>query len=166
MRLALSRARPEDLLAIHLNDHLALIHGEAALARRALRANRGSVLGELLAGLREDVEDDRRGLIQVMRRRGVAPDPLKRAAAAAAERVGRLKPNGQLRGYSDLSRLVEVEGLCAAAGARRAVWTTLARIGAAPDAERRAVRAQGHAEALERHRLEAAARAFSRPDPR
>jgi hypothetical protein len=50
MRLALSRARPEDLLAIHLNDHFALIEGEAALARRALRANRGSVLGELLAG--------------------------------------------------------------------------------------------------------------------
>ena len=61
MRLALSRARPEDLLAIHLNDHFALIEGEAALAGRALRANRGSVLGELLAGLREDVEDDRRG---------------------------------------------------------------------------------------------------------
>ena len=46
MRLALSRARPEDLLAIHLNDHFALIEAEAALARRALRANRGSVLGD------------------------------------------------------------------------------------------------------------------------
>ena len=49
MRLALSRARPEDLLAISLNDHFALIEGEAALVRRALGANRGSVLGELLA---------------------------------------------------------------------------------------------------------------------
>ena len=39
MRLALSRARPEDLLALHLNDQLALIQGEAALARRAQGAS-------------------------------------------------------------------------------------------------------------------------------
>jgi len=60
LRLALSRARPEDLLAIHLNDHFALIEGGGRAGPAALRANRGSVLGELLAGLREDVEDDRR----------------------------------------------------------------------------------------------------------
>ncbi len=41
------------------------------------------------------------------------------------ERLGRLKMNGQVRGYSDLSRLVEIEGMLTLAQARKLMWQAL-----------------------------------------
>ncbi len=41
----------------------------------------------------------------------VKRDHLKVLAGWVAEKLGRLKPNGQLLGYSPLSRLVELEAL-------------------------------------------------------
>ena len=46
-------------------------------------------------------------------------------AAWGAEKVGRLKPNGQLRGYSPLSRLIELEMLQLGIAGKMAMWTVL-----------------------------------------
>ena len=46
-----------------------------------------------------------------MERLGVKPHPVKDAGGWVAEKLGRLKPNNRLLGYSPLSRVLELEGL-------------------------------------------------------
>jgi hypothetical protein len=56
---------------------------------------------------------------------GAERSALKPAAAWVLEKAGRLKLNGQIRGYSPLSRLVELEGLEAGVSGKRALWQAL-----------------------------------------
>src|SRR6478672_664976 len=100
------------LLAIYLNDHLAGAQFGVELVRRVASSNADDpVFGPPLAKLRDEIEADRVTLEEVMDRNSIRRDPLKPAAAWAAEKLGRLKLNGQLHGYSPLSRVVELEGL-------------------------------------------------------
>jgi hypothetical protein len=99
------------LLGIYLNDHLAGSVLGVELARRSLAANEGSELGAFLRALLVEIVEDRATLIQLMERLSVPRSNGKIAAAWLAERLGRLKLNGQFTGYSPLSPLVELEGL-------------------------------------------------------
>src|SRR5688572_21294165 len=94
------------LLSIYLNDHLGGSAAGLALARRCLRANRGTELGTFLEGLTAEIEEDKYTLVRLMVRLGLKRSAAKQVAGLLAERLGRLKPNGQITGYSDLSRLV------------------------------------------------------------
>jgi hypothetical protein len=64
-------------------------------------------------------------LEDVMERLGVGPHRLKDGAAWTLERVGRLKPNNKLLGYSPLSRVVELEGLVLGVTGKLALWESL-----------------------------------------
>ncbi|MBW3665741.1 MAG: GDP-mannose 4,6-dehydratase, partial [Actinobacteria bacterium] len=75
--------------------------------------NRGTELQPVLERLVEEIGEDRVTLQQLMRHLGVDGSQIKNTVAVTAERLGRLKLNGQLIGYSPLSRLVELEGLAA-----------------------------------------------------
>jgi hypothetical protein len=112
-------------LDIYLNDQFALGVAWRELARRAARNNRGTDLGAALervaTGITEDV-DTFRG---VMRQLHVRPDPVKPALTWVAERIGRIKPNGRLRGYSPLSRFEELEFLAMGIEGKKQLWTTL-----------------------------------------
>ena len=55
-----------DLLAIYLNDHLAGSTVGVELARRARGSNDGTELGEFLATLAAEIEEDRDTLGEVM----------------------------------------------------------------------------------------------------
>jgi hypothetical protein len=114
------------LLAIYLNDHLAGSILGVELCRRVLSSNREDPeLGEPLARLCAEIEADRQTLVEVTERLGVRRDPLKPLLARVAERLGRLKPNGRLRGYSPLSRLLELEALAIAVEGKHRLWTAL-----------------------------------------
>ena len=63
-----------------------------------------------------------------MGRFGVGKATLKTAGAKVAERLGRLKPNDQLTGYSPLSRVLELEGLRSGVQGKLALWDSLAQI--------------------------------------
>ena len=65
---------------------------------------------------------------------GFGGDTLKNAGAWALEKVGRLKLNGEIKGYSPLSRVVELEGLLTGITGKRALWAALLEI--APDEPR------------------------------
>jgi hypothetical protein len=56
---------------------------------------------------------------------GAPRNPAKLAAAWLAEKVGRLKLNGQLLQYSDLSRLLELEGLGVGIHGKMDLWRAL-----------------------------------------
>jgi hypothetical protein len=116
------------LLGIYLNDHLAGAAAGRELAARSLRHNRGTRYGDELAGILPEIEQDARSLREIMRRVGASPDVLKQAGALVAERIGRLKLNGRLLGYSPLSRVVELEGLLMGARGKLAMWEALAAL--------------------------------------
>jgi hypothetical protein len=115
-------------LATYLNDHLAGSTGALELVRRAARENEGSGLGAFLKELAGDIAADRDALKEVMAGLGVGADRPKLAAAWTAEKIGRLKPNAQLRGYSPLSPLVELEVLSLGIIGKLLMWRALAEV--------------------------------------
>jgi hypothetical protein len=116
--------RPE-LLGIYLNDHLAGSIGGVETARRARGSNKGNEFGEPLARLCEEIQSDREALEAVMEELGISRSRIKPAIGWLGEKLGRLKPNGQLRGYSPLSRVVELELLVIGITGKLRLWTLL-----------------------------------------
>jgi hypothetical protein len=153
-------ADPDRLLRIYLNEAGSALG--LAVTRRMARRNRGSDLGQFLEGLVREIEEDRESLLQVMRALGVPRNRAKEGAARAFERVGLLKLNGQIRGYSDLSRVLELEFLRAGVDAKRALWVSLRDTGRSVpvDLARLIERAERQRDEIEPHRVEAARHAF------
>ena len=153
------------LLAIYLNDHLAGATGGVELARRARSSNRGTKWGEALDGICAEVEADRTTLEEVMGRLAVRRNTAKVAGAWAAEKLGRLKLNGRLRGYSPLSRLLELEMLHIGITGKLELWqalqTTLGPRLSEVDFSALIERAESQRQAVERLRLDAAAEALA-----
>ena len=116
----------DDLLSIYLNDHLAGSTLGVELARRIAGSNASTVYGRVLDALADEIEEDRRTLEEIMARLSVGPDRAKLALAWSAEKAGRLKLNGQLLGYSPLSRLEELEGLSLGVEGKLGLWQALA----------------------------------------
>ena len=90
---------------------------------------------------------------------GVGENRVKVPIAWAAEKLGRLKPNGQLTGYSPLSRLVELEGLALGVTGKLALWRSLAATRSDLGSfglETLIERAESQRDGLEKRRVEAA----------
>lgn len=150
-----------ELLAIYLNDHLAGATAGVELARRLRAGNEDDPeFGPALAEVCAEIEADRETLKAVMDRLGVGQSKLKPLAAVLGERVGRLKPNGRLWGYSPLSRLDELELLQIGVAGKRRLWRALehTRPGDLPgfDLGALAERATGQLRRLETLHLKAA----------
>jgi LDH2 family malate/lactate/ureidoglycolate dehydrogenase len=157
---------PSKYLATYLNDHLLGATVGTELARRAARENQGSELGQFLTALAPEIEDDRETLLAIMAELGVKPDRLKVAAGWTGEKLGRLKPNAQLRGYSPLSPLVELEGLLVGIQGKLAMWQVLAEVAVDVGLDRArleglAARAEAQQADVERHRLDVGRRALT-----
>lgn len=112
-------------LPIYLRDQLALGVLWRELAQRSARHNRGSDLGRALDGVATGIAEDVDTFTDIMRRLDVAPNRLKTGAAVVAERLGRLKLNGRLWGYSPLSRFLELDALVMGIEGKKTLWTTL-----------------------------------------
>jgi hypothetical protein len=156
----------DDRLSIYLNDHLAGATVGVNLARRTAGSNADTSYGAVLQALAEEIEEDRRALLAVMEQLEVGEDHLKIALAWGAEKFGRLKLNGELLGYSPLSRLEELEALSLGVEGKLALWRTLRhthgddRKLAGIDLDELIGRAQSQRRRLERQRLQAAAEAL------
>ncbi|MET0760949.1 MAG: hypothetical protein ABWZ63_01290 [Thermoleophilaceae bacterium] len=153
------------LLGIYLNDHLAGSTVGLELAKRARGQNRNSAYGDFLDTLAEEIEEDRETLKGIMDDLGIRKDPAKVAAGWIGEKAGRLKLNGQLTGYSPLSRLVELEGLALGVTGKLALWKALRLADTepaldGPGLERLIERAERHQRGLEERRLTAAREAL------
>jgi hypothetical protein len=156
------------LLEIYLNDHLAAATGARGLVRRAANSNRASSYGAFLERLAAEIEEDRQSLLAIMRALEVATDRLKLVSGWGAEKLGRLKLNGRLVGYSPLSRVVELEMLALGVTGKLALWRALHRL--QPDQAALAdfdlplliLRAESQLDGLETHRLRAVGEALAR----
>jgi hypothetical protein len=152
-------------LTIYLNDHLAGSTGGHELAKRTYSNNQSGELGGFLRRLIVDIERDKATLEEIMRAVEAPRDRFKARAAWAAEKIGRLKLNGRLTGYSDLSRVVELETLFLGVEGKHSMWEALDEIGdprlASFDFKELRARARSQLDELQPHRLQAAATALS-----
>lgn len=116
------------LLRIFMQDHLAAATAGLELARRAQGANQGTTYGDELKRIANAIDEDRRTLEGMHTALGFGPDRAKIAWAWAGEKVGRLKLNGQVTGYSPLSRVEELEALIAGISAKLSLWRILLEV--------------------------------------
>lgn len=157
----------DKLLGIYLNDHRAGASAGVQLARRCLSSNRGTSYETFLHDLIGAVEEDVHELESLMDVLGIPKDRFKIVLAWGAEKLGRLKLNGQLTGYSPLSRLWEIEGLLLGVTGKRCLWTSLKQIAdhdsrlAVTDFDKLIAKADEQIAGLEEHRLRAAAEALT-----
>lgn len=157
----------EKLLRIYLQDHHAASTTGLELARRIRGANKGNEYGEAMAKIVDEIATDRKALESIMDELGFEADKIKDLSAWALEKAGRLKLNGQITGYSPLSRVVEFEGLMTGITGKIALWVALLQI--APEEPRldparlERLRERGGAQraTLEELRQRAAREAFS-----
>ena len=146
----------ERYLPIYLNDHLAAATAGAELGKR-IRGAADGPLGELMATLATELEEDRETLRDFMRQVGADEDKVKVFVGFAGEKLGRFKLNGHLISPSPLSRLTELDGLAVILDGRRSLWKTLGELGYTElDFEALEQRAERQREAIEPHRIEAA----------
>ncbi|HET7121127.1 MAG TPA: hypothetical protein VFI17_07745 [Solirubrobacterales bacterium] len=117
-----------ELLGIYLNDHLAGSTAGLALAKRLRASNEDDQeFGPPLAEICAEIEGERETLTAMMERLGIGRSFLKPLGAVIGERLGRLKLNGRLRGYSPLSRLDELEMLQVGVVGKSRLWRALER---------------------------------------
>ena len=146
---------------------MAAANGGVELARRLRGSNQGTPYGDALARIADEIDADRRALEGIAEDLGVEPDRVKQLAAWAAEKAGRLKLNGQLTGYSPLSRVVELEGLAAGVTAKLSLWRVLLELAPgelrleAARLERLIERGEEQRSTLEELRTRAAREAFA-----
>lgn len=154
------------LLKIYLRDHLAGSMAGIQLARRAHRENRDTPLGVYLAELVPALIEERKILQRVLKSVGGSPALMKEVAARGVEVLGRLKLNGRLVRYSELSRLVELEALSLGVEGACSMWIMLRRLQRADDRLGRfdfdalVQRKERQRGGLERFRLQAGREAF------
>jgi len=117
-----------EYLETYLQDHRAGAAMGSDLAHRLAEENVGTPYEDFLLGLAQEIDGDVEMLEQVMDRFGVSKPALKIAGAKAAEKLGRLKPNEQLTGYSPLSRVLEIEGLRGGVQAKQGLWDSLTEL--------------------------------------
>jgi hypothetical protein len=115
-------------LSIYLNDHLTGAFAGAALARRMASAHGDSGQATALRSLAREVAEDRDELVRIMNRLGVPVRHYRTWLGVAAERIGRLKPNGTLVRRAPLSALIELEAMRTGVEGKAALWRALAAV--------------------------------------
>jgi hypothetical protein len=153
-------------LRIYMNDQLALGIAWREVAKRAQGENDGTALGEALRRVATGIAEDVETFEAIMDRLGFGRDRVKTAAATVAERVGRLKLNGRLRGYSPLSRFAELDFLAIGIEGKKILWANLRDFADLPtrlpdvDFDRLIERAQAQRDEIEPFRAQAGRDAF------
>ena len=154
----------DDYLHIYLNDHLAGSTGGLELARRVAESNEDNPLGESMAQMATEFEAERDELQRLMDELGVSRNPIKVAGAFLGEKLARLKANGQLVGYSPLSRVLELEMLHMGITGKLQLWGALREVFGPRlgdfDFERLIEQAKSQRDRVEEHRLAVAPQAF------
>ena len=125
--ISLKDASPDERLRIYLNDHLAGATAGIALAKRIAERNTGEI-GQTFKDLIPDLEDDERTLQSIIAAMDFPTSGMKQKLADVVEKVGRLKLNGQILGYSLLSKMEELEVMSLGIEGKAKLWSALATV--------------------------------------
>jgi len=121
------------VIAHYLHTHLAGAAAGIDLFGRSGAAQLDDEIGDIVLQLREQLVDERRALLRMAERLGVGESTVLTTVARAGERIGRLKPNGDLLRRTPLTDLVELEAMLVAVGGKIAGWQALLSVADAHD---------------------------------
>ncbi len=156
--------KPIDL---YLNDHMGGAMLGSELAEQIADRNEGTPLGDLMAPVAAEVEEDRQTLDDLMERLEVGRNPVKQAGGWLAEKWSRVKFSGAGSGDSDHGNFMALETLALGILGKRSLWVALQSIEDQQDAirdldlEDLIARADGQHGIVERARIQAAVGVFS-----
>lgn len=160
-----------DALDTYLNDHLAGATLGADHARQLQEGNEGTPLGEVMAEIAPQIDEDRDVLIDLMERLGTTENALKKATAWMAEKAGRPKFSGATSGDPQLGTFLAVEALSLGVEGKHCLWSALSLVAdrfpelAGVDFEALMARAKAQRAALEEQRAIAAVIALDPAHP-
>jgi hypothetical protein len=152
---------------VYLNDHLAGAMFGSDLAEQLEQDNEGTALGDVMASLAPQIEQDRQLLIDLMERIGTSKNPVKQATTWMAEKASRPKFSGLSSGEPELGTFMALETLTLGVEGKLSLWKVLKEVApeyeplGAMDFEDLIEKAQAQHDALERERVAAGKRALS-----
>ena len=157
----------DDLLGAYLSDHLAGSVAAVDLIEKLRDQNEGTPLAAFMAGLKPQIEADQDVLKQLLERVGEPKNPVKQAGGWVMEKLTRVRFDERVTRSADLSRLLELEMLAVGIEGKLCLWRALRPLAgsrpevAALDLDDLTASAERQRGDVERHRVEAAVRAFS-----
>ncbi len=155
---------------VYLNDHLAGAMLGSDLAEQLQKENEGTPLGDLMATLAAQIEEDRETLIDLMERMGTSKNPVKQATTWLAEKASRPKFSGLTSGEPDVGTFMALEALTLGVEGKASLWKALKAVAdryeplQSTNLDELGARAQTQHDALEGERVAAAKRALRGPD--
>lgn len=150
----------------YLNDHLAGAMLGSDLAEQIRERSEGTPLGDEMAKISPQIEEDRQALIELMESLGTTKNPVKQATAWIAEKASRPKFSGFTAGEPEYGLFIALETLTLGVAGKLSLWEALKEHRDAYEALRAADldaladRARAQHDTLERERLAAGRRAF------
>lgn len=157
----------DKLLKTYLDDHLAGAEAGLQLAKDCLSHNPTGPLGTFLQELVAEIEEDHDTLQALHARVPGRENPLKKTMTWLLSKMSRLKLESVFLQYNDLTRLEELEGLLLGVRGKLALWEALEAACASDerfsdvDFRRLQERARHQYERIEKHRRQAARKAFA-----
>lgn len=115
----------DEVLHGYLQHHWAGSTAGVSLFRRVAGTHTIAEVAAALAGLADEVADERETLRGIMHDVGTSPSTLGTVAARVGAELGRLKPNGRILTRAPLTDLVEIEALRIAVWGKRSGWDAL-----------------------------------------
>ncbi|MBN1528911.1 MAG: hypothetical protein JW895_07615 [Thermoleophilaceae bacterium] len=153
-------------LDVYLNDHLAGAMLGSDLAEQLEKENEGTPLGDLMARLSREIEEDRQTLIDLMELLGTSRNPVKQATTWLAEKTSRVKFSGLTSGEAEVGTFMALETLTLGVEGKASLWRALKAVQAryeplrGMDLDALLERAEAQHDALEDERIAAAGRAL------
>jgi hypothetical protein len=146
-------------LDVYLNDHLGGAMLGSDLAEQIRKRSDGTPLGDVMAELAPQIEEDRQTLIGLMEQLDVSKNPVKQASAWLAEKASRVKFGGASSGEPDFGLFMAVETMTLGVEGKLSLWKTLKQIAtdhpplAAANLDELIARAQSQHDRLEEQRI-------------
>jgi hypothetical protein len=137
------------------------------LAEQIRVRHEGTALGDVIAPIAAQIEEDRQTLVALMERMGVSRNPIKQATGWVAEKASRVKFSGIASAEPEHGAFMALESLALGVVGKRSMWVVLNEIQsrypalAATNLDELIERADAQHDVLERERLGAGVRALA-----
>lgn len=154
-------------LDVYLNDHLAGATLGTDLARQIEEQNAGTPLGDAMATVAQEVEEDRQTLLDLMERADTSKNPVKQATGWMAEKASRAKFSGLTSGEPELGTFMALESMSLGIEGKLSLWIALKEAAAehaalaSVDLDELIERARSQRSTVERERIAAARQALT-----
>lgn len=157
----------DNTMDVYLNDHLAGAMLGSDLAEQIRDGHEGTPLGDVMASIAAEVEEDRQTLLDLMERMGTSKNPVKQATGWIAEKASRAKFSGVTSRGREHGAFMALESLTLGVEGKRSMWKVLKKLAseypalAATNLDELINRAEAQHATLERERLAAGTQALA-----